>query len=80
MKRQKILYPAAVSSGFRRRGIGRALVWAAENALKSKGISKLSLVVFSDNKAGNTFWEKLGYAVRTDLTYRDKPLVKMKRL
>lgn len=43
------------------------------------GVSKLSLVVFARNEAGNSFWEHLGFHARTDLTYRDRVLVELFR-
>jgi hypothetical protein len=31
-------------------------------------------LVFVDNEAGNQFWEKQGYSLRTNLNYRNKSL------
>ena len=31
-------------------------------------------LVFADNEAGNMFWEKQGYSLRTNLNYRNKSL------
>jgi ribosomal protein S18 acetylase RimI-like enzyme len=49
-------------------------VAAAEDAMKEKGLTKIALVAFKTNEGGNRFWEKMGYAAREDLVYRDKSL------
>lgn len=68
------IYHAAVHPDYRRRGVGRALVHAAMEALKAEGIAKTMLVVFKANAGGNEFWESLGFTVRDDLVYRNKTL------
>ena len=60
-----------MQENYQKQGIGKALVEAGIYALKGIGINKVALVVFDKNIAGNLFWEKLGFAVRTDLVYRD---------
>ena len=69
----------AVAEECRGRGIARALVEAALEALKQIGINKVALVVFARNEAGNAFWEKMGFTVRTDIVYRNRTLKEMKR-
>ena len=59
---------------FRRMGIASQLVSLAEEALKKEGIQKVFGLVFTDNEAGNLFWEKQGYFLRTNLNYRNKSL------
>lgn len=66
------LYHAAVLPEERGRGVSRALVEAAMEALAAEGIAKASLVVFSDNALGNAFWERLGFGARPDLVYRNR--------
>ena len=78
--RRAFIYHTAVSPLCRKRGIGRALVGAVEDALVRLGISKAALVVFSRNEAGNAFWEKLGFTERTDLSYRNKAFVELRRI
>lgn len=78
--RRGYIYHTAVNPLFRGRGIGRKLVESAMNALKEAGINKVALVVFGRNKDGNEFWEKMGFTVRGDLTYRNKTINKMKRI
>lgn len=78
--RRGYIYHTAVSPLCRRKGIGTALVQRALNALSNLGISKTALVVFECNKDGNAFWENQGFAVRGDLTYRNKSLTEMTRI
>ena len=72
--RRDYIYHMAVDVSFRRRGIGRALVNAALDALRREGISKAALVAFSRNEEGNRFWEALGFTARDDLVYRNLAL------
>ena len=78
--RRGYIYHTAVHPGFRTQGIGTALVETVTGALQSLGINKVALVVFSKNKDGNTFWEKLGFTTRDDLVYRNKSLTEMTRI
>ena len=64
----------------RKKGVGTALVNYAVDALKSEGITKVALVVFAHNEPGNKFWEKAGFSTRSDLVYRDKALIELKRI
>ena len=41
---------------------------------------EVALVVFDRNKAGNEFWEKMGFTTRNDLIYRNKALVEIERI
>lgn len=72
--RRGYIYHTAVNSDFRNRGIGTALVESVKGALKALDINKVALVVFSGNKDGNSFWEKLGFTAREDLVYRNKAI------
>ncbi len=78
--RRGYIYHTAVSPEHRRRGIAAALVDKALAALREQGINKVALVVFSENKDGNAFWEKCGFTVRDDLSYRNKTLAEMVRI
>lgn len=78
--RRAMIYHTAVSPACRGQGIGRSLVEAVLLELKKLGIHKAALVVFSRNEAGNAFWEKLGFSVREDLTYRNRSLSEMVRI
>lgn len=78
--RRGYIYHTAVSPDCRGSGIGRQLVEAAMAQLKAIGIHKTALVVFSCNETGNAFWEKMGFTVRDDLTYRNRTLTEMVRM
>ena len=72
--RRGIIHHMCVHPEFRRMGIAAHLVSLAEEALKKEGIQKVFGLVFTDNEAGNLFWEKQGYSLRTNLNYRNKSL------
>lgn len=78
--RRGYIYHTAVNSKYRKQGIATALVEQAILALKSCGINKVALVVFSENENGNAFWEKVGFVTREDLVYRNKSITKMIRI
>ncbi len=70
--RRGYIYHLAVDEQCRGRGIAKELVHCAVLSLEKIGIQKAALVVFSNNENGNHFWEKAGFAIREDLTYRNK--------
>ena len=70
--RRGYIYHLVVEKQYRGRGIAKELVRCAVLALEKLGIQKAALVVFSDNEKGNIFWEKVGFTIRDDLTYRNK--------
>ena len=72
--RRGIIHHMCVHPEFRRMNIAAHLVSLAEEALKKEGIQKVFGLVFTDNEAGNLFWEKQGYFLRTNLNYRNKSL------
>lgn len=78
--RRGYIYHTAVSPDHRRKGIAKALVNAALNALRELGINKTALVVFERNADGNAFWESVGFTSRGDLVYRNKALTEMIRI
>lgn len=78
--RRAYIYHTAVHPEFRHRGIGRQLVERLLAALRKIGIHKAALVAFSRNQPGNAFWEKMGFTVRTDLTYRNRALTELRRI
>jgi ribosomal protein S18 acetylase RimI-like enzyme len=57
------LYTVAVDPGYRRRGVGTALVRRAEAALAALGCTKVNLQVRSSNAAVVRFYERAGYVV-----------------
>ncbi|MBD5558239.1 MAG: GNAT family N-acetyltransferase [Desulfovibrio sp.] len=72
--RRGYIYHMWVDEKFRNQGIATKLVDVTLSALKHIGIVKVSLVVFKNNSAANTFWEKRGFIEREDLIYRNRPL------
>ena len=77
--RRGYIYHTAVSPDRRHEGIGTKLVEAAMEALRAAGINKVVLVVFSRNTDGNAFWEKMGFAERHDLSYRNRAIADLIR-
>ena len=75
--RRGFIYHTAVHPGYRRQGIGTALVNAAIDAMQTLGIHKVTLVVYARNAEGNAFWEAQGFTAREDLTYRNRTLTEM---
>jgi ribosomal protein S18 acetylase RimI-like enzyme len=67
------LYDIEVDEPYRGQGYGRALLAAAEEAARSRGLSALELNVFGGNAAAIALYESAGYLVvqqqmRTTLT------------
>lgn len=69
--RRGCLYHVCVREDFRRRGIGKAMVVHAMEALRKEQISKVSLMAFTKNDIGNAFWNTIGWTERLDLNYYD---------
>lgn len=69
--RRGCLYHVCVDKDYRMRGIGKAMVVFAMNALKAEEISKVSLIAFTVNDIGNAFWNRIGWTRRLDLNYYD---------
>jgi ribosomal protein S18 acetylase RimI-like enzyme len=57
------LYYVATSPAARRSGLGRAMVEAAEQWLRKRGVSKAQLLVRQTNPEAVTFYEHLGFEV-----------------
>jgi len=77
--RRGFIYHMAVAECERAKGIGTSLLDKAVSALKSINITKVALVVKDYNECGNKFWERKGFAARSDLVYRDYSLIEVKR-
>lgn len=78
--RRGFIHHMAVAEDCRRQGIATDLLGQALAALKEEGINKAALLVFNRNEAGNAFWERQGFTVRDDVTYRNKELTEMIRI
>ena len=55
------VYYLAVSPDHQRAGHGAAMMRAAEDWLRARGVPKLNLMVRGDNFAANGFYEAIGY-------------------
>ncbi len=53
-----------VRSGYRGRGVGRALVAEAARFAQDRGIEWVELKTFSPNRGAMVFWEELGFTPR----------------
>ena len=69
--RRGCLYHVCVDVQYRMRGIGKAMVVFAMEALKREQINKVSLIAFTKNDIGNAFWKEIGWTGREDLNYYD---------
>ena len=78
--RRGYIYHTAVDPDYRNQGIATKLVNEAMKTLKSLGINKVALVVFTKNSDGNAFWEKIGFTSREDLVYRNKAITEIIRI
>lgn len=61
------LYHVCVREEYRKHGIGKSMVEFCLQALKAEGLSKVSLVAFTNNDLGNVFWSNMGWTKREDL-------------
>lgn len=69
--RRGCMYHVCVDPDYRLRGIGKSMVVQAMEALRREGISKVSLIAFTENDIGNAFWKEIGWTKREDLNYYD---------
>lgn len=74
--RKGFIYHTVVNKNNRGRGIGKKLVENAIISLKEECITKIGVLVNTDNKSGSDFWESLGFEYFNDLNYRILPLDK----
>jgi ribosomal protein S18 acetylase RimI-like enzyme len=65
--RRGYLYHVAVEYSYRLRGIGLEMVNEVLNRLRTEGIDKCHLFVFSDNIAAQDFWSNTQWEQRDDL-------------
>ena len=69
--RRGCFYHVCVDPDYRRQGIGKTMVIHCMEALAREKISKVSLIAFTQNDIGNTFWKTIGWTKREDLNYYD---------
>ena len=78
--RRGFIHHMAVREKCRRTGLGTKLLDTCLEVMKREQISKVALLVFKYNEAGNAFWEAQGFTVREDLNYRNKALRELVRI
>ncbi|MBQ9307703.1 MAG: GNAT family N-acetyltransferase [Clostridia bacterium] len=78
--RRGYIYHMAVAAAVRRQGIGTLLTNRCLKAFEERSITKVALLVFCRNEAGNAFWEKQGFVLREDIAYRNRELVRLTRI
>lgn len=66
--RRGYIHHLAISRSHRRQGTGKALVQRCLAGLRSAGIDKCHLFVFTDNHDAITFRERIGWLERAELT------------
>ncbi len=65
--RRGFIHHLAVSSDYRRKGIGKELVEQCLMGLKQQGILKSHIFLFNDNLSGLEFWKSIGWFKRDDI-------------
>ena len=78
--RRGYIYHLSVNENYRKNGIGSSLVKNCLEAFNQEKISKVALLVFKYNEAGNSFWEKQGFVLREDINYRNIALRELVRI
>jgi N-acetylglutamate synthase len=71
------IYHTCVSREHQNQKIGAQLVEKAFDALRTEGISDVTLAVYVDNEGGARFWERMGFREREFLRYKNKALVEL---
>ena len=69
--RQGSLYHVCVAQDCRRQNIGTQMVAYCMTVLRKMGISKVTLIAFSDNDIGNAFWKHNGWRQADEVNYYD---------
>lgn len=64
-------YHVCVEKNHRNRGVATKMSSLALEECRKEGVSKVSLVAFSNNQVGNACWHELGWIEREDLNYYD---------
>jgi putative acetyltransferase len=78
--RRGYIHHLAVDEGFRRRGVGTALIESCLAALREEGIQKCHVFVYRENAAGIGYWQRRGWAFRTDISLMSVDLVDVRDL
>lgn len=64
------IYRLAVRDAYRRQGIGRRLIRAAEDYLRDCGVRRVTALVAYDDEAAGSFWDAAGYPQDADIGRR----------
>ena len=68
--RKGFIYHAVVIDTYRKKGIGKKLVTKVIASLQEEDITKVAILVNSDNLSGSRYWESLGFEYFDDIDYR----------
>jgi ribosomal protein S18 acetylase RimI-like enzyme len=63
------VYYVAIDPDQQRKDFGRAIMTAAEDWLRARGVSKIMLMVRPDNMQVQAFYDRLGYDVQERVVY-----------
>jgi GNAT superfamily N-acetyltransferase len=55
---------------WRRRGVGRLLVEAAQTWVRERGVARIEIQVAAGNREGQAFWRALGYGHLMDVLHK----------
>lgn len=61
-KNYGMINDVAVSAGFRRQGIGEAMVEEARRWFLDRGLSRMEMRLLNANETSTAFWEKMGFS------------------
>ena len=78
--RRGLIYHMAVKASERGQGVGNDLLDHAMGALNNEGITKVYVIIFKNNAAGNAFWEKRGFAIPEESLYRAKEIIPLEHM
>ena len=78
--RRGFIHHTAVRPEYRGRHVAEQLVGQAMRALEKEQIHKTALVVFTENRPGNGFWEHMGFTAREDLVYRNRNIDTLEKI
>jgi N-acetylglutamate synthase len=66
--RRGLVHHLVTAAGYRRQGVGTALLRHGLEAFRREGIDKCHLLVYRDNEPGIAFWRRVGAEERVTLT------------
>jgi ribosomal protein S18 acetylase RimI-like enzyme len=69
MKRYGLVNDLAVSSAYRRIGIGQHLFYKAKEWFRKKGMKRIEIEVVLANEVSTSFWEKMGFKAYKERRY-----------